>query len=97
MVGLMAASMITPPDLPEFLSKNVIKGKSVWLIAIIAFTLSIILLITSGIYKILLPNLSLGSSDGTGSGLGETLSTIVVLAFLILPVIFISYTGGKKK
>ena len=98
-ISLMILGMFVPPDLPKQLQEQFFKDNRLGagLILVIALVLGVVIFITSGLVNMIvgpvLPRINLYLSN-------DIFLTVIVLALLIVPVIFIvrgsEGTGGKE-
>ena len=87
MIGLLIGGMFLPPDLPKVISEKMKSGVGISIIIIGGMILAVILLISSGLFKVFSP---------TGFGFklpSETLSTIGVLVLLLGAVAIIFWAA----
>jgi hypothetical protein len=79
MLGLIVSSMFMPPNLPEFLGKKFQTGRGWSIILIVSILVGVIVLISSGLIGVLLPQgISLG-----GEGSGEWIGVAIVLGAML--------------
>jgi hypothetical protein len=90
MVALLVVGMFLPPDLPKHLADNLFKGNKAGAIVVVGVVLGLIILGTSGLWNVLFgPEVFKNTS-------GDTILAIGVIVLLVVPVIFITYGGGKE-
>ena len=77
MIGLLVAGMFLPPDLPKTISEKLKSGWGIGAIVVGGILLAIILLISSGLYKVFAP------SGFTFKLPSETITTIGVVVLLV--------------
>lgn len=90
MIGLVIIGMFFPPDIAKSLGEK-IKGGWFWGVIVTAgILIGIILLISSGLYKVLFPGGGIGISISN-----DTLITFGVIALLLGTLVLMVRTGGK--
>jgi len=77
MIGLIVSGMFLPPDLPKVISEKLKSGTAISIIIIGGLILGVILLISSGLFKVFAP------SGFTFKLQDETISTIGVVILLL--------------
>jgi hypothetical protein len=89
MIALMIMGMFLPPDLPDFLSKNLLKGNKLGAMLLVSIFFGFLILFLSGLGNVLLgPNFI--------AILPEDLTTIVVIIILIIvPILYIVWDNEK--
>ena len=93
MMALMIAGMFLPSDLPDYLSKNLLKGNKAGAVILLGILFAFIVVVSSGLWTAVLGPELVNMSD-------DIFITIVAIILLIAPVIFIvwpSKTGGNNK
>jgi hypothetical protein len=88
MIGLLVGGMFLPPDLPKVISEKLKSGVGLSIIIVGGLILGVILLISSGLFKVFAP------SGFTFKLPSETISTIGVVLLLLGAVIAIIW-GAK--
>jgi hypothetical protein len=90
MVALMVMGMFLPPDLPNVLATNLLKGNKMGAMLIVGIFFGFLILFLSGLGNVLLgPNVI--------SALPDDITTLIAIVLLIIvPILFIMWGGGKS-
>lgn len=91
LVGLILAGMFFPPDLPKALSERIKAGWLWSVIIIVAIVIGLILLISSGLYKVIFPGISISIS----SDVLITIGIIILIVGSIVGIVWATTRGGK--
>jgi len=89
MIALLITGMFLPPDLSDYLAKNLFQGNKAGAALIIGIVFGFIIFTTSGLWKVMLgPELFEQTSD--------VVVAVVVIILLAVPIIFITWGGAEK-
>ena len=85
----MIAGMFLPPNLPDYLSKNLLQGNKAGAVIILGILFALIIVVSSGLWTAVLgPDLVNASND--------IFITIVVILLLVAPFIWIFWPTGSN-
>jgi Na+-driven multidrug efflux pump len=89
MMALMIAGMFLPPDLPDYLSKNLLKGNKSAAVILLGILFAFIVVLSSGLWTVVLgPELVNMSND--------ILITALVILLLIAPFMYMFWPTGNN-
>lgn len=90
MLALLITGMFLPPDLPKHLAEGLFSGNKAGGILVVGIVIGLIILGTSGMWNVLFGPQVFGETPT------DVLVAIVVIVLLVVPIIFITYGGGKE-
>jgi choline-glycine betaine transporter len=90
MIALMIMGMFLPPDLPDVLSKNLLKGNKMGAMLIVGIFFGFLILFLSGLGNVLLgPHVIATIPE-------DVMTLIAIILLIIVPILLIVWGGGEK-